>query len=124
MSIDPEMTLLARKIINYFMALLLMLAPLQMVHAADGDMNCADSAKATYEALASLAGDAGAVPPSLDGSVMQDHQCSSCVPCSAAVSLALIPEQTTGVNPRPVSGKNSYTSFLSPSLRPPILSAL
>lgn len=123
MSIYPDMNRSGRKITNYFMVLLLLLAPLQMVHAADGGMNCADSAKATYQALSGGAGDITAMSAPVDHPAMQDHQCSSCVPCSAAVSLAVQPSQMTGVNPRPVSGKNSYTSFLSPSLRPPILSA-
>ncbi len=106
------------------MVLLLVLAPLQMVHATDGNMNCADSAKATYQALGDVDGDIATLSTPMDHPAMQDHQCSSCVPCSAAVSVAVSPAQTTGVNPRPVSGKNSYTSFLSPFLRPPILSAI
>jgi len=137
LSIYAVMIRSERKIINYFMALLLIFAPLQMVHAVGSNMNCADSGKVAMQSPdfsdadklfavegSENSGSISAIARHLDSPLMQDHQCTTCAPCSATITVDSATTILAGINPRPVSGKNSYSSFISPSLRPPIVSAI
>ena len=116
------------------MALLLLIVPVQMVYASNGTMSCADFGNIALQGDAlpeldkplnfessdkNLSFTAAVVD--LDQPSVQSLQCTSCVPCSAAISIDSANMMLSHINLRSESRKSSYTSYISPFLRPPIV---
>jgi len=116
------------------MVLLLLIAPVQMVNASDSNMSCADFGNVTLQGNALPDTDNPLNLKSSDNNFsftatavhqdqpsVQNLQCTSCVPCSAAMSMDSINMMLSGINLRSASNKSSYNSYISPSIRPPIV---